>query len=70
MLNWIAENYDGTILSLKKFLESPEQKPERTQNARSILVFVYAKQKNFDEALKYLADMKLPGRRRRSIAGG
>ena len=61
MLNWIAENYDGTILSLKKFLESPDQKPERTQNARSILVFVYAKQKNFDEALKYLSDYEAAG---------
>jgi thiol-disulfide isomerase/thioredoxin len=56
LLNWIAENFDGTAEALKKFLESADQKPERTQNARSILVFVLAKQKKFDDALKYLAD--------------
>ena len=61
MLNWIAENYDSTIESLKKFLESADQKPERTQNARSILVFVYAKQKKFDDALKHLADYEAAG---------
>jgi len=61
LLNWIAENYDGTIESLKKFLDSPDQKPERTQNARSILVFVFAKQKKFDEALKNLADYEAAG---------
>lgn len=61
MLNWIAENYEGTTESLKKFLETPDPKPERTQNARSILVFVFAKQKKFDEALKYLADYEAAG---------
>src|SRR6187402_9723 len=35
LLNWIAENYEGTTESLKKFLETPDQKPERAQNARS-----------------------------------
>src|SRR5205085_10219236 len=30
MLNWIAENYDGTTETLKKFLDTPDQKPERT----------------------------------------
>ncbi|HUR99159.1 MAG TPA: TlpA disulfide reductase family protein [Pyrinomonadaceae bacterium] len=56
LLHWIAENYDGTTEALKKYLETADQKPERTQNARSIIVYVFAKQKKFDEALKYLAD--------------
>ena len=56
LLHWIAENYDGTVEALKKYLESADQKPERTQNARSIIVYVFAKQKKFDDALKYLAD--------------
>ena len=56
LLHWIAENYDGTTEALKKYLESSDQKPERMQNARSILVYVFAKQKAFDEALKHLAD--------------
>jgi thiol-disulfide isomerase/thioredoxin len=61
LLHWIAENYDGTTEALKKYLESPDQKPERTQNARSIIVFVFAKQKKFDDALKYLADYENGG---------
>jgi len=56
LLHWIADNYDSTAEALKKYLESADQKPERTQNARSIIVYVFAKQKRFDEALKYLAD--------------
>ncbi|MEO8573992.1 MAG: TlpA disulfide reductase family protein [Pyrinomonadaceae bacterium] len=56
LLHWIAENYDGTTEALKKYLEFADQKPERTQNARSIIVYVFAKQKKFDEALKYLDD--------------
>ncbi|HVF30818.1 MAG TPA: TlpA disulfide reductase family protein [Pyrinomonadaceae bacterium] len=56
LLHWIAENLDGTTEFLKRHLEAPDQKPERMQNARSILVFVFAKQKKFDEAHKYFAD--------------
>lgn len=61
LLHWIAENYDATTEALKKYLESNEQRPERMQNARSILVYVFAKQKKFDEALKYLADYESGG---------
>lgn len=61
LLNWIAENYDGTTEMLKKYLESPDQKPERMQNARSIIVYVFAKQKKFDDALKYLAEYENGG---------
>ena len=61
LLHWIAENYDGTTEALKKYLDSSDPKPERMQNARSILVYVFAKQRKFDEALKYLADYESGG---------
>lgn len=61
LLQWIAENLDGTTEFLKKYLESPDQRPDRQQNARSILVYVLAKQKKFDDALKYLADYESGG---------
>ena len=61
LLHWIAENYDGTTEALKRYLDSDDQKPERMQNARSILVYVFAKQKKFDEALKYLTDYENGG---------
>ena len=61
LLHWIAENYDGTTDTLKKYLDSSDQKPERMQNARSILVYVFAKRKKFDDALKYLADYENGG---------
>lgn len=61
LLHWIAENYDGTTAALQKYLDSPDQKPERTQNARSIIVYVFAKQKKFDEALRYLTDYENGG---------
>ncbi len=56
LLHWIAENLDSTTEFLKKYLESPDGIAERQQNSRSILVFVFAKQKKFDDSLKYLAD--------------
>jgi thiol-disulfide isomerase/thioredoxin len=61
LLHWIAENYDGTTTALQKYLASSDQKPERMQNARSIIVYVFAKQKKFDEALKYLAEYENGG---------
>jgi thiol-disulfide isomerase/thioredoxin len=61
LLHWIAENLDGTAEFLKKYLDAVDQKPERTQNARSILVYVLAKQKNFDESSKYLSDYEAGG---------
>lgn len=61
LLHWIAENYDATTETLKKYLAAADQRPDRTQNARSILVYVFAKQKTFDEALKYLADYENGG---------
>jgi len=69
LLQWIAENLDGTTEFLKKYLESPDQRPDRQQNARSIIVYVFAKQKKFDEAIKYLADYEAGGRQRSATAG-
>lgn len=61
LLHWIAENYDGTTDALKTYLASSDQKPERMQNARSILVYVFAKRKKFDDAVKYLTDYENGG---------
>jgi thiol-disulfide isomerase/thioredoxin len=56
LLNRIAENYDGTIENLRKFLATENPAPEKVQTARSHLVVIAAKQKRFDEAEKLLAD--------------
>jgi thiol-disulfide isomerase/thioredoxin len=61
LLHWIAENLDGAPEFLKKYLDSSDQKPERMQNARSILVYIFAKQKKFDDSLKYLAEYEADG---------
>ena len=61
LLQWIAENLDATTDFLKRYLELGDQKPERAQNARSILVYVFAKQKKFDEATRYFADYENGG---------
>jgi thiol-disulfide isomerase/thioredoxin len=61
LLHWIAENYDGTTEALKRYLASSDQRPDRMQNARSILVYVFAKQKKFDEAAKHLTDYEAGG---------
>lgn len=61
MLQWIAENLDATSEHLKKYVASADQKPERLQNARAILVYVAAKQKKFDEAQKFLAEYEAGG---------
>ncbi len=61
LLHWIAENYDGATEALKKYLDSSDQDRGRMQNARSIIVYVSAKQKKFDDALKYLAEYENGG---------
>ena len=60
-LHWIAENFDGTAESMKKFLASENPAADRLQTARSMLVFIYAKQKNFEESLKILAEYQKAG---------
>lgn len=56
LLNWIAENLDGTLYTLKLYLASGEIPDDRAQNARSISAVAAAKQKRFEEAEAALAD--------------
>lgn len=51
LLNWIADNLDGTADVFGRFLASGEES-ERNQTARSILIVTYAKQKKYEDALK------------------
>ncbi len=51
LLHWIAENLDGTAKSLAEYVGMPDAAADKSQTARSILVVIYAKQKNFDDAL-------------------
>ncbi len=55
MLHWIAENLDGTVDNLGKFLASDFPAADRRQSARSIIVVVLAKQQKTDEAEAALA---------------
>jgi thiol-disulfide isomerase/thioredoxin len=57
MLNWLAENLDGATEFFRKFLAAAESPAaEKTQTARSIIIVVAARRKNFDEAEKLLGD--------------
>lgn len=56
LLHWIAENLDGTLETLKRYLASGEIPADRAQNARSITAVAAAKQKRFDEAEAALAE--------------
>jgi thiol-disulfide isomerase/thioredoxin len=52
LLNWIAENLDGTASAFTRYLAGTELPIERVQTVRSVLTVIYAKQKKFDDALK------------------
>jgi thiol-disulfide isomerase/thioredoxin len=54
MLHWLAENLDGTAEMLTKYLASEPGTDDRRQNARAILVFTNAKQKNVANAIAFL----------------
>lgn len=56
MLNWIAENLDGTSENLCKFITTENAAADRSQTARSVIVVIAAKQKKLDDAEKMLAD--------------
>lgn len=56
MLHWIAENLDGTLDALQKFVSSESPDPARRQTARSVLIVVLAKQKKMDEAEAMFAE--------------
>lgn len=56
MLHWIAENLDGAVSGLQKFIAVEDAPADRRQTARSIVVVVLAKQKKLDEAESMLAE--------------
>jgi thiol-disulfide isomerase/thioredoxin len=56
MLHWLAENFDGTIANLWKFVSITDADASRKQTARSVLAVVLAKQKKLDEAESLLAE--------------
>ena len=56
MLHWIAENNDGAAESLKKYLSGEQPNAEKLQAARTIVVVLAARKKNFDEAERVLND--------------
>ncbi|MGI8642107.1 MAG: redoxin family protein [Pyrinomonadaceae bacterium] len=56
MLNWLAENTDNTAEVFQKFLAAENPAIEKAQTARSIIVVIAARRKNFDEAEKALTD--------------
>ena len=56
MLNWLADNSDNAADLFQKYLATENPAGEKLQTARSIIIFVAARQKKFDEAEKLLAD--------------
>lgn len=56
MLHSLAENPDGAETAMRKFIASENPNAEKLQGARSILVILAARKKNFDEAEKFLGD--------------
>jgi thiol-disulfide isomerase/thioredoxin len=56
MLHWIAENNDGADEALKKFMAAESPNAEKLQAARTVVVILAARRKNFDEAEKILSD--------------
>ncbi|MEJ7622574.1 MAG: TlpA disulfide reductase family protein [Pyrinomonadaceae bacterium] len=56
MLHWIADNLEGTVENLRRFIAGDDAAIERRQTARSIAAVVLAKQKKLNEAEALLAD--------------
>ncbi len=52
MLNWLAENPDNAAEVFQKFLVVENPAIEKAQTARSIVIVIAARRKNFDEAEK------------------
>ncbi|HVE55257.1 MAG TPA: TlpA disulfide reductase family protein, partial [Pyrinomonadaceae bacterium] len=56
-LHWFAENVDGAEESFRKYLATAEKSvAERSQTARSVVIVILARRKNFDEAEKLLVE--------------
>ncbi|MGH9818843.1 MAG: hypothetical protein ACRD43_01640, partial [Pyrinomonadaceae bacterium] len=56
MLHWIAENLDGSAEALRKYLASELPAADKMQTARSIIVVIAAKHKDYDEAERLIND--------------
>jgi len=56
MLHWIAENNDGAAEALRTFITTENPNAEKLQAARSVVVILAARKKNFAEAEKILVD--------------
>ncbi len=56
MLNWIGDNFDGASENLRKFLAAEKPDAQKLQTTRSVIAIIAARQKNFDEAEKILAE--------------
>lgn len=56
MLHWVAENLDGTVEALRRFIAIDDSETARRQTARSIVIIVLAKQKKLDEAETLLGE--------------
>jgi thiol-disulfide isomerase/thioredoxin len=61
ILHWISENLDETAVYLKKYLDAGGTQASRGQGSRAILAIVAAKQKKFDDAVRYLAEYEKGG---------
>ena len=54
MLNWLAENAENAREAFQKYLSTQNTEVEKAQTARSVIVIISARQKNFNEAEKLL----------------
>ena len=56
MLNWLAENTDNAADFFQRFLASEAPAADKAQTARSIIIVIAAREKNFAEAEKLLKE--------------
>ncbi len=56
MLNWVAENAENADQTMRKYIALEDKAADKTQTARSVLVIIAARKKNFDEAEKVLTE--------------
>ena len=56
MLNWLADNSENAAASFQKYLASENQPADKAQTARSVIIVVSARNKNYGEAEKLLSE--------------
>jgi thiol-disulfide isomerase/thioredoxin len=56
MLNWLADNSENASENFAKYLASENPSADKAQTARSVIIVVSARNKNFDEAEKLLSE--------------